>query len=52
MNSQPWRIGKHYGIHVYQGDRPVATFHDPSDAIAAVNAYNLALSLRPCVRNR
>lgn len=36
----PWRIGSHYGIHVYEGDRPVATFHTVADARAAVEAYN------------
>lgn len=35
-----WRVGSHYGIHVYQGDRPVATFHDPEDAARAVRAVN------------
>jgi len=37
----PWRVGQHYGLHVYEGDRPVATFHRPEDAartVAAVNA--------------
>lgn len=28
----PWRVGTHYGIHVYEGDRPVATFHREEDA--------------------
>lgn len=37
-----WRIGKHYGIHVYEGDRPVATFHDAADAERAVAAVNAA----------
>lgn len=35
-----WRVGEHYGIHVYEGDRPVATFHDPRDAALAVQAVN------------
>lgn len=34
----PWRVGEHYKIHVYQGDRPVATFHNSSDAHLAVAA--------------
>lgn len=36
----PWRVGRHYGIHVYEGDRPVATFHDPEEAALAVAAVN------------
>lgn len=35
-----WRVGQHYGIHVYEDDRPVATFHTVEDAIAAVLAHN------------
>lgn len=35
-----WRTGRHYGIHVYEGDRPVATFHNPHDAQRAVDAVN------------
>ncbi len=43
----PWRVGRHYGIHVYEAsaagdDRPVATFHDPADAERAVRAVNAA----------
>jgi hypothetical protein len=37
---EPWRVGSHYAIHVYQGERPVATFHDPADAARAVAAAN------------
>lgn len=37
-----WRIGNHYGIHVYEGDRPVATFHSADDAARAVAAVNAA----------
>lgn len=36
----PWRLGQHYAIHVYEGDRPVATFHQPADAVTAVEAVN------------
>ncbi len=36
----PWRVGSHYGIHVYEGDRPVATFHRPEDAARAVAALS------------
>jgi hypothetical protein len=37
-----WRVGNHYGIHVYEGDRPVATFHNAEDAGLAVAAVNQA----------
>jgi len=33
-----WRVGRHYPIHVYEGDRPVATFHTAIDARRAVAA--------------
>lgn len=36
----PWRVGSHYGIHVYAGDQPVATFLAPEDAARAVAAVN------------
>lgn len=36
----PWRVGEHYAIHVYEGDRPVATFANALDAEMAVSAYN------------
>jgi len=36
----PWRVGQHYGLHVYEGERPVATFHRPEDAARAVDAVN------------
>jgi hypothetical protein len=39
-----WRVGSHYGIHVYEGERPVATFHRAEDAAAAVHAFNLRKS--------
>lgn len=44
-NAPPgeWRVGQHYGIHVYEGDRPVATFHDAADAERAVAAVNATL---------
>lgn len=35
-----WRVGSKYGIHVYEGDRPVATFLRPDDAKLAVEAVN------------
>lgn len=47
----PWRVGEHYKIHVYEGDRPVATFHNPEDAQAAVDAYNSARHLIQMVKD-
>ena len=44
MTAEPWRVGEHYAIHVYEGDRPVATFHRAMDAEIAVTAYNEWLS--------
>lgn len=38
----PYRVGNHYGIHVYQGDRPVATFFDAAEAKRFVAAMNAA----------
>lgn len=35
-----YRVGRTYGIHVYSGDRPVATFHDPDEANWFVDAAN------------
>jgi hypothetical protein len=40
--TRTWRVGAHYDIHVYEGDRPVATFHHPADAAACVAAFNQA----------
>lgn len=40
----PWRIGSHYGIHVYEGDAPIATFHTALDAKRAVDAVNGSLA--------
>lgn len=41
-----WRVGEHYGIHVYEGDRPVATFHTVADAKRAVAEHNRHLRNR------
>ncbi len=35
-----WRVGEHYGIHVYCGESPVATFFTPGEARRAVEAHN------------
>lgn len=40
-DDQPgtWRVGTHYGIHVYESERPVATFHRAEDAAEAVELH-------------
>src|SRR4051794_25163389 len=47
MTNEQWRVGHSYDIHVYSvgptspdGDRPVATFHQPHDAHRAVRLVN------------
>ena len=35
-----WRVGEHYGVHVYCGESPVATFFTPGEARRAVEAHN------------
>lgn len=47
MTNEQWRVGHSYDIHVYavgptspDGDRPVATFHQPRDAHRAVRLVN------------
>jgi hypothetical protein len=42
----PWRVGRHYGIHVYEGDRPVATFHRAEDARRCVEGLTELSRLR------
>jgi hypothetical protein len=51
VRGGPWRVGQHYGIHVYEvtaagDDRPVATFHRAEDAARAVAAV-LAAAVAP-----
>lgn len=36
-----WRQGRHCGIHVYEGDRQVATFHREEDAKRSCEALEL-----------
>lgn len=43
VSRLPWRVGTHYGIHVYAGDVPVATFLRPEWAARAVDDHNAAL---------
>jgi len=38
-----WRVGEHYGVHVYCGESPVATFFTPGEARRAVEAHNAEL---------
>lgn len=38
--SEKWRVGSHYGIHVYKEEIPVATFHTVEDAVLAVKLVN------------
>jgi hypothetical protein len=38
----PWRVGTHYAIHVYEDQRPVATFLTAFDARVAVRDHNAA----------
>jgi hypothetical protein len=40
---KPWRVGRHYNIHVYEDDRPVATFFRSEDAAAAVAEHNACI---------
>lgn len=40
QGAEGWRVGRHYDIHVYEGDRPVATFFTARDARRAVEAVN------------
>lgn len=47
QDSGPWRVGSSYRIHVYEGDRPVATFHRPEDAAEAVAAVAALRAARP-----
>ncbi len=48
--SAVWRVGRHYGIHVYEDDRPVATFLTPEDAAMAVSDRRRALAEREAKR--
>jgi hypothetical protein len=40
MAAVRWRVGRHYPIHVYEGDRPVGTMLTATDAARAVAAVN------------
>lgn len=36
-----WRVGSHYGIHIYDGDTPVATALTPDYAAQIVADHNI-----------
>jgi hypothetical protein len=40
LTRVPWRVGTHYGIHLYAGDEPIGTMLTPELAAAAVEAHN------------
>jgi hypothetical protein len=41
---KPWRVGKHYQIHVYEGDTPVCTALTPEFAAQIVADHNARLA--------
>lgn len=41
-----WRVGRHYPIHVYEEDMPIATFFRAEDARRAVESVNEIERLR------
>jgi hypothetical protein len=43
LTSVPWRVGNHYGIHLYAGDEPIGTMLTPELAAAAAEAHNAAV---------
>lgn len=48
FDPEPLRVGRHFPIHVYRGDVPVATFHgalEAARAVRAVNAYRKSQAL-------
>lgn len=47
--TREWRVGRHYPVHVYEGDTPVATFFTAQDAERAVQAVNTAAVPTPDV---
>jgi hypothetical protein len=40
LTRVPWRVGTHYGIHLYAGDEPIGTMLTPELAEAAAEAHN------------
>lgn len=49
LATPEWRVGRHYPVHVYEGDTPVATFFTAQDAERAVRAVNRAAVPTPDV---
>ena len=43
LTAAPWRVGTHYGIHLYAGDEPIGTMLAPELAAAAAEAHNAAI---------
>ena len=43
LTAVPWRVGTHYGIHLYAGDEPLGTMLTPELAAAAAEAHNAAI---------
>ena len=43
LTGTPWRVGTHYGIHLYAGDEPLGTMLTPELAAAAAEAHNAAI---------
>lgn len=39
-----WRVGTHYGIHIYEDDRPVATFFREDEARHAADLHNVTIA--------
>lgn len=50
MTEREWRLGEHYRIHVYEDQRPVATFFEEADAKLAVEDHNDIDALRSAIR--
>ena len=46
LTGTPWRVGTHYGIHLYAGDEPLGTMLTSELAAAAVEAHNAAVGDR------
>ena len=43
LTGTPWRVGTHFGIHLYAGDEPLGTMLTPELAAAAAEAHNAAI---------
>jgi hypothetical protein len=47
MEMSEWRVGQHYGIHVYEDETPVCTAMTPEFAAQIVRDHNAAFSANP-----